>query len=733
MFKNQIFINIIIYIFVSALIFIFSYSYIQKEENHLLNEKYQTIAQEMQKNTDALIKAKKNATLGLAVAASKFEEIKKVLQDRSYNINLSHLSLELREKTRFKNVWFQVFDDKGQSVYRSWTKTKGDFLDFREDVTSILKNKTYQTSISVGNYDMTFKSMIPIFEQGKFLGVLEIITHFNSISKTLIKDNIKAIIIANKSFKKNLIEPFTKKFIDDYYIANLDADVKLTQYIQTNGIENILSIKTFKVDKNQLITNYTIQSHNRIIGHAILCKDLNHIDYAKILSFKKTSLFSVFLLILILGFIFAIITYYTYSNKIKELYESVITQKEKNQQILDSQKNMILITDGETLQEANTQLYEFFPEYNNLEEFKKDHDCVCERFIDMDDEDYVVDIDYEGKNWAEHVLSHPTKNFKAAMKRYEKIHHFALSVNLDQFKNEARPFIIVNLTDITNEIQRQMQLQDLNENLEYLVHQKTKELQEFNDSLEERIQEEIAKNKEKDRLLFQQNKMAAMGEMLQNIAHQWRQPLSSISTVTSSIQLQKEMHLLEDGFLEESCEHIMRNTQYLSQTINDFQSFFQQDKTKSDFLLKEAVLDALKLIDDNFNSNEINIDINIHEDILIHGYKNEFRQAILNILQNANDALNSSDNKEKFIFIESHDHNLYIKDNAGGIQEDIIDKIFDPYFTTKHQSQGTGIGLYMTQEILQKHMDMTINVENATYLYKDKEYTGANFIITFPH
>ncbi len=733
MLKNKTIITIAIYFIVSLVIATISYNYIQEEGNLRLEQKYITISNHMKKNLSTLIEDKKNATLAFAISAAKNEKIKEaLLLENNSLLEFNSFSLELREKTKFKNVWFQVFTKEGKSFYRSWTEQNNDSLLFRPDVQNILINKKIQTSISVGRYDMTFKTMIPIFNGKELLGVFEIITHFNSISRTLEEENIDSIILADKSYKSKITHPFTKKFIKDYYIANLNAKERLIKLLNNVNLEKFLAQKEYKTIDNMLLSTFEIIELNKHIGYVVLAKEIKNIDIEQILSFKQTSFIFVFIVIIILGFIFTIISYYLYSNRIRQYYNSTIIQKEKNQEVLDSQQNIIIITDGVQLQEANQKLFEFFPMYENLEAFKFDHDCVCDYFIDMNSNQYVIDIDYDGNNWAEHILAHPEKSFKAAMYYEEILHHFNLHVKLNQFANEPKPYIIVTLTDITQEIERQQELKNLNDNLELIVDFKTKELKQLNETLEERIEKEISINKKKDRILFQQNKMAAMGEMLHNIAHQWRQPLSSISTSASSLLMQNELKILDDKTVEENCEHILSSTQYLSQTIDDFKNFFKQDKQKENFLIYEAIMEDIKLIKDNLKSNQIQLSTtNIDKNASILGYKNEFKQAILNILQNAIEALAKLQKTNRLIFIDYSHNTLTIKDNAGGIDKSIIDKIFEPYFTTKHQSQGTGIGLYMTQEIIQKHMNGTISVENSTYEHCGKTYQGSSFIIHF--
>ena len=243
-----------------------------------------------------------------------------------------------------------------------------------------------------------------------------------------------------------------------------------------------------------------------------------------------------------------------------------------------------------------------------------------------------------------------------------------------------------------------------------------------------KIQEYIEENAQQQHILFQQSKMAAMGEMLGNIAHQWRQPLSVITTASTGMRLQKELEVLDDESFEQSITNITNSALYLSKTIDDFRNFFKTDKIETDFNIQDTFEKVFKLTNGQFSHNDITFDKNI-EEIKLFGLENELIQALINILNNSKDALMEIEKPiPRLIFINVHKENekiiIKIKDNAGGIDEKIIDKVCEPYFTTKHQSKGTGIGLYMTSEIIKKHMNGTFKITNTEVNYENKIYKG---------
>ena len=275
-------------------------------------------------------------------------------------------------------------------------------------------------------------------------------------------------------------------------------------------------------------------------------------------------------------------------------------------------------------------------------------------------------------------------------------------------------------------VYKQILLRNVNNSLKEKVEEKTKELRQINNELEIRIKEEVEENLKKDRLLSQQQKMVSMGQMIENIAHQWRQPLSLITTGVSGIKLKKQLNDLDDVFFYETLDSILNTSKYLSNTIDDFRYFFKPQKEKEVFYLEECCRKTIDLMNPNFLNKDIQINYKM-ENIQISGYETELIQVLINILNNSKDALELL-NDEKLIFIDIFMENkkviIEIKDNAGGIDEGIMDKVFEPYFTTKHQSQGTGIGLFMCKEIINKHMNGQLNISNQSFEYKNKIYKG---------
>ena len=222
--------------------------------------------------------------------------------------------------------------------------------------------------------------------------------------------------------------------------------------------------------------------------------------------------------------------------------------------------------------------------------------------------------------------------------------------------------------------------------------------------------------KEKETLLLEQSRMAAMGEMINMIAHQWKQPLASIAAAASTLKLKIKMNKYEPISFENKISDIDKYIDYMSNTIDDFRNFFKSDKKKELVSINYIVDISLEMLEKSFQNIDINIINGKNKLQPIYIYKNELLQVILNILNNSKDASKENNIIKSVIKIDYKEYDSYqvlsIEDNAGGIPEDIINKIFDPYFSTKNKKNGTGLGLYMCKTIIEKHCNGNIKAEN---------------------
>lgn len=310
-----------------------------------------------------------------------------------------------------------------------------------------------------------------------------------------------------------------------------------------------------------------------------------------------------------------------------------------------------------------------------------------------------------------------------------------------------------------------------NARLEKIILQKTNELKKTNQNLQKTITEQIEQSRKKDQIMYQQARLASMGEMIQNIAHQWRQPLNSLIILIQNFKLKYDNGTLSKDIVQSQTQDALRIANNMSDTIENFRNFFQPHIKKKNFFICASIKDSIALIKPTLEQNNIQVFFEYEEDIEIFGYENAFSQIVLNIIKNAQDALtqcaldfkqdsmhdlaqDSSDfdaqsgiiqitlsRNSHCVLTQSTSANksadcaqIYIMDNGGGIKIPQIDKIFEPYFTTKHKSIGTGIGLYMAKQIIEKQMGGCIEVANSAWVAKElnKECYGAKFMIRFP-
>jgi signal transduction histidine kinase len=425
-----------------------------------------------------------------------------------------------------------------------------------------------------------------------------------------------------------------------------------------------------------------------------LTEDLN---YANSLFFKL-----VLVSVIVFGLLFVIVYYFVKRLKIKnsKLQKLNLTldrkvefrtkelEKERKyiKSIVDANPNVIVVTSGKDIISANKSFFELLG-YEDIKKFKKEHKCICDYFVKLDEKEFNDKQLIQGQTWCDYLVEHN-----------ENIHHLEMMIN------GRKVSYIISAIPLNGSDHTLLTLSDITE------------------------------LKEKDKKLYEQSKLASMGEMIGNIAHHWRQPLSVISTGATGLKVHKEFNTLSDQMFFETCDLIESNAQYLSKTIDDFRNFIREDRIKKKFQIKESIDNLLKLTGFSATSHHINVEIKIEESIEVESYPNELAQCFINVFNNAKDALKLVPEEQRYLLIEAKKLNgkvqIIFSDTGGGIDEKIINSIFEPYFTTKHQSKGTGLGLSMTYKLITEGMGGNITVKNGSLKYKGKEYKGAVFTIT---
>lgn len=234
--------------------------------------------------------------------------------------------------------------------------------------------------------------------------------------------------------------------------------------------------------------------------------------------------------------------------------------------------------------------------------------------------------------------------------------------------------------------------------------------------LEEQVEKEVLKRQEKEHILSHQARLAAMGEMISNITHQWRQPLTAISNIVQEMQDAYKHHELDDKAMQTNTQNIRAQLNLMSHTIDDFRHFFSPSKISTTFYAKDQVKTTLMMLRGMLQKHNISVDLYIDGDIAIKGYANEYNHVLINIFNNARDVFIERSIEAPRLSIHVNDENNHsvvtISDNGGGINDEYLDKIFDPYFTTKDEKHGTGIGLYMCKQIIENNMHGHFSAHN---------------------
>ena len=280
-------------------------------------------------------------------------------------------------------------------------------------------------------------------------------------------------------------------------------------------------------------------------------------------------------------------------------------------------------------------------------------------------------------------------------------------IELTDHKGEnITPFEVANKNLYSIMHKTASELNQLTENLENMVNQRTKQLNDLNQDLQVKIKNAVRKEKRQNAIMNQQSRLASMGEILENIAHQWRQPLNTVSWIMNDTLIKAQLGRADEINIEELAKKVNNSIQFLSETVEDFRRFVDHSDMAQTFNIKKTVESTILLIKETLIKSDITIDLDCPEDVKYKGYENDFKHVIMNLINNARDAMEERKIKNGHIFIrvyhEKDELIIAVQDNAGGIPKPILKNIFEPYFTTKHKTKGTGLGLYMSKNLIEK-------------------------------
>ncbi len=727
--KKPILILILLFIIIISSVQLFTYkSYKDKKEQYvksrveLVQEHYNVTYQTFKTNATHFYNSIiNNPKIMQVLKDANSQSISKQNKARIKLTKMFHAKYQLVSKLGIDLIHFHLPNNK--SFFRRHKKDKfgDDLTSYRYSVAQTNKYKTNHDGLEVGIYNHAFRFVFPIIDkQNNHIGSVE-----GSVSSEAFMKYMESASRIHTHFviKKDAI--------------NLNNKELMKKYVKTNGLTDCLRLKTiakrdFKhtmQEKKQIkakMANYdksrkdpsviTVQKNgkeeivifipilntkkNKTIAYCVAYDDKNDLEYIK----------DDYLVHLIIGFLISLLLTYLIFKILMSKYDLEQEVNIKTQELKDLNENLEIMIEEKTEKLENSLniisknvIYSRTDLQGNIIEVS---DAFCK--ISQYTKEELIG---QPHNIVRHI-DVPESVFKDMWSTIKS--GIVWSGELINRKKDGGYYWV--------EVTISPEFNKKGEIVSFIA-----------------IRHDITAKKDFEQQhtkLLKSEKLASMGEMIGNIAHQWRQPLSVISTSATGMLVEKEFDVLTDEKFRKSCDDINNHAQYLSKTIDDFRNFIKGDRTKKLFSLTEAIDSFFVLIEGTVKSNHINMIIDLQNNIKIDGYESELTQCVINIFNNAKDALNENNVTNKFIFITAVEQDnkviIKIKDNAGGIPNNILPKIFEPYFTTKHKSQGTGLGLHMTYNLIVDGMNGTVEASNVDYEYNSKNYTGAEFKICLP-
>jgi PAS domain S-box-containing protein len=590
---------------------------------------------------------------------------------------------------------------------------KGDIV---ERTTLLKAEQSGKTSwgIEVGSFGtITLRVVQPVYEGGILVGYIEIGQDIASVMNTLhvILKNDLAIFVHKEYVEQNIWEKNThilgkNSHWDEYsqsvllYSSIMPLSKSLGQVVEYHQDGQHYQVS---VDEKEWIA-YAIPLHDikgEEIGDMLVMQDITNETESFIHFILKSSLIGGCLFLLVAGFIYLLLRQ---TNKSFSAQEEALSRIEKiASRIPGVVYQYRLRPDGSSsfpfASDAIEQIYRV-----SAKEVMEDASKVFRILHPEDFENIIDSINQSAKNLTPWKLEYRVQFDDGTVR-------WLLGNAIPEKEKDGSTLWHGFIDDITEQKALEYKLKKMNELLDIQVEKEVAHRMK------------IQKEQEVERqFLVQKSKLSSMGEMMGAIAHQWRQPLNALNINIQNLDDDFDEGLVDKAFINKFIEKNKKTIHFMSRTIDDFRNFFKIDKEKKEFSLRDAISETLSLQSAQFENRNIHVDLE-GEDKKFYGFKGEFQQVILNIINNAKDAIIEQKIKEGRIRIILDDKSIVIEDNAGGIKAEMIERIFEPYFTTKDQGEGTGIGLYMSKMIVEKNMGGRLMVENVSQ--------GAKFTILY--
>jgi len=431
-----------LYLFISAIFLLFLYAswqyidFLKSKRDDLAASKHRAQASYMQEKVASMILQKQKATVAMLLSITSDKYLSQNVKNKTIKENYyKDLIAKFKEHTLYQNIWIQLVDKDLNSLYKSWSLNRADNLSkIRHDLVNVAKSKKVTYSLSVGRFSLSMKAIIPLFLNGEFVGIIELISHFNSISRELKKSDIDSVVVVKKEFKKQLEFPFTKLFIDDYYVANFDAPKEARDYLRENGVEKYFN-NSYKIENGLIIASYELKDiDEKVIGYYIMFKKIDTISNMDLDFFMFK--WMTFGIVLMMSFAIIVSTMLFFVNR---------RQKKYFHNIINSATNIILVNNKKTLLDVNRIFFKYFDKYKTIEEFTAKHKCICDFFVE---EEGYIKGDMNGTSWADYLLENQSKTHKIKVDIFGNIYYFFVSAS--KIIQEDNHYSIV-LTDITEQ------------------------------------------------------------------------------------------------------------------------------------------------------------------------------------------------------------------------------------------------------------------------------------------
>jgi diguanylate cyclase (GGDEF)-like protein len=423
---------------VVLIIILLSYWYVNliKDERKSLQSKMNfQRAVSVKEQLSSMIIDKKKSTTAIAISIANDSSLSNNIEEKKIDENYyTNLIKSYKKHTLYQNIWIQILDKDLNSLYKSWDNKNGTaHTKSRSDLIKVFMSKKPLYSISSDEYDLSIKAITPILKDNKLVGILEVSSHFNSISKSLLKFGVESVVVLNKEDSQLLTKPFTHTFIGDYYIANKDIPDDIFSYITEDKIQNYLTTPISE-ENGYLISSYPLKDvDKKVIAHYLTFEKLNKISTSDLDFFLyKWSAVGIIVLMSI-GIIIILLLFYSY-RKDKKYYKNII----------NTSNSIIVITNKSEMIEVNETFFKYFHMYETLDDFKKEHSCICDFFIS---EEGCITTDIEGMAWLDFLVQNNKVSHKVKVVIDHKEFYFSLSANLVDKKNNYYSIIMFNVSE----------------------------------------------------------------------------------------------------------------------------------------------------------------------------------------------------------------------------------------------------------------------------------------------